>query len=227
MTSIDNLAEEIMQGLQEYADLADTAMKKAVRKTATQVKNEISANAPKDTGKYAKSWATKKTGENSHSLEMTVHSKNRYQLAHLLEKGHAKRGGGRVSGKPHIAPAEENGVQLLEHLIEGGFVMTYEQIAEMMEEMGLPFAYHHFAEGESPAPPFLIFLSPGENTFSADNSMYFSFKMLDIELYTDVKNPELENQIEEVLKRHEIYYTKSEVWIESERLYEVLYETEV
>ena len=76
MTSIDNLAEEIMQGLQEYADLADTAMKKAVRKTATQVKNEISANAPKDTGKYAKSWATKKTGENSHSLEMTVHSKN-------------------------------------------------------------------------------------------------------------------------------------------------------
>ena len=81
MTSIDNLAEEIMQGLQEYADLADTAMKKAVRKSATQVKNEISANAPKDTGKYAKSWATKKTGENSHSLEMTVHSKNRYQLA--------------------------------------------------------------------------------------------------------------------------------------------------
>ena len=52
--------------------------------------------------------------------------------------------------------------------------MTYEQIAEMMEEMGLPFAYHHFAEGESPAPPFLLFLSPGENTFSADNSMYFS-----------------------------------------------------
>ena len=119
MTSIDNLAEEIMQGLQEYADLADTAMKKAVQKTATQVKNEIFANAPKDTGKYAKSWATKKTKENSHSLEMTVHSKNRYQLAHLLEKGHAKRGGGRVSGKPHIAPAEENGVQLLEHLIEG------------------------------------------------------------------------------------------------------------
>ena len=39
--------------------------------------------------------------------------------------------------------------------------MTYEQIAAMMEEMGLPFAYHHFAEGESPNPPFLLFLSPG------------------------------------------------------------------
>ena len=104
---------------------------------------------------------------------------------------------------------------------------TKKLINEMMQEMGLPFAYHHFAEGESPEPPFLLFLSPGENTFSADNSMYFSFKMLDIELYTDVKNPELEKQVEQVLKRHKIYYTKSEVWIESEKLYEVLYETEV
>lgn len=88
MTSIDNLADEIMKGLTEYADLTDESMKKAVRKTATSVKKEISAKAPKKTGAYAKSWAAKKTKENSHSLEMTVHSKNRYQLAHLLEKGH-------------------------------------------------------------------------------------------------------------------------------------------
>ena len=118
MTSIDNLADEIMKGLTEYADLAETEMKKAVKKTATSVKKEISSNAPKKTGAYAKSWTAKKTKENSHSLEMTVHSKNKYQLAHLLEKGHAKRGGGRVAGKPHIAPAEENGVQMLENLIE-------------------------------------------------------------------------------------------------------------
>ncbi len=118
MTSIDNMADEIMKGLTEYAELADTAMKKAVRKTATSVKNEISANAPKKTGRYRKSWTARKTKENSHSLEMTVHSKNRYQIAHLLEKGHAKRGGGRVNGKPHIAPAEENGAELLTNLIK-------------------------------------------------------------------------------------------------------------
>lgn len=117
MTSIDDMAAEIMRGLTEYADLADSAMKAAVKKTATSVKKELSANAPKRTGRYAKSWATKKTKENSHSLEITVHSKNRYQLAHLLEKGHAKRNGGRVPGKPHIAPAEENGAALLESLI--------------------------------------------------------------------------------------------------------------
>ena len=102
--------------------------------------------------------------------------------------------------------------------------MTYEEINDMMAEMGLPYAYHHFAEGESPQPPFLLFLSPGEETFSADNVAYYSFKQLDIELYTDKKNPALEEEIEAVLTQHEIYFTKSEAWIESERLYEVLYE---
>lgn len=117
---IDDLADEVMKGLHEYAEFADTEMKKAVRKTATSVKKEISANAPKRTGTYAKSWTTKKVKENSHTLKMTVHSKNRYQIAHLLEHGHAKRGGGRVEGKPHIAPAEKNGEILLETLIKKG-----------------------------------------------------------------------------------------------------------
>lgn len=105
--------------------------------------------------------------------------------------------------------------------------MSYEEINEMMMEVGLPFAYHHFAEGESPNLPFLLFLSPGENTFSADNLMYHSFKQLNIELYTDVKSPETERRVEEVLLQHNIYYTKTEVWIESEKLYEVLYTMEV
>ena len=105
--------------------------------------------------------------------------------------------------------------------------MTYEEIAEMMQEIGLPNAYHHFAEGESPNPPFIIFLSPGENTFGADDLMYISFKKLHIELYTDEKSPETEERVEEVLLRYNIYYTKSEVWIESEKLYEVLYTLEV
>ena len=105
--------------------------------------------------------------------------------------------------------------------------MSYEEINEMMQENGLPFAYHHFAEGESPDPPFTLFLSPGENTFGADDLMYVSFKRLHIELYTDEKSPDTEQRVEEVLLRYNIYYTKSEVWIESEKLYEVLYTMEV
>ena len=118
MTSIDDMASEVMKGLNEYAELADVSVKKAVRKTATAVKNEISANAPKKSGRYKKSWTARKTKENSHTLEMTVHSKDRYQIAHLLEHGHAKRNGGRVAAIPHIAPAEEHGEEMLESLIE-------------------------------------------------------------------------------------------------------------
>ena len=105
--------------------------------------------------------------------------------------------------------------------------MTYEEINEMMQEIGLPYAYHHFAEGESPNPPFTLFLSPGEHTFGADDLMYISFKTLHIELYTDEKSLEAEERVEEVLHQHNLYYTKTEAWIESEKLYEILYELEV
>lgn len=114
----EQLASAVMEGLKKYADLAADDMKKAVRKAGTSVRKEIQQNAPADTGAYAKSWAVKKEKETSDSLQLIVHSKNRYQLAHLLEHGHAKRGGGRVAGKVHIAPAEENAVRQLEEEIE-------------------------------------------------------------------------------------------------------------
>lgn len=116
--SIDQMADAINQEMEKYSKLATDGMKKAVKKSANTVKKEISANAPKRTGAYAKSWTATKTAEDSQSLSMTVHSKNRYQIAHLLEHGHAKRGGGRVAAIPHIAPAEEKGVKQLEEDIK-------------------------------------------------------------------------------------------------------------
>jgi hypothetical protein len=116
--SIDELADVINQGLQEYADLTAAGMKSAVRKSAKTVKEQISSGAPVRTGNYAKSWVAKTTEETSQRLVQTVCSPTRYMLAHLLEKGHAKRGGGRVAGKPHIAPAEAAGIVMLESLIE-------------------------------------------------------------------------------------------------------------
>ena len=63
--------------------------------------------------------------------------------------------------------------------------------------------------------------------FYADGIVYFTANVLHIELYTDKKDPDLEEQVETVLTEYGIYYNKSEVWIESERLYEVIYEMEV
>lgn len=116
--SIDQMASAIMEGLQEYADLATDDLKQSVKKAGKAVKDEIAQTAPKDTGKYAKSWTVKTVKETSNTLDVVVHSKNRYQIAHLLEHGHAKRGGGRVAARPHIAPAEEKAIETLEREVE-------------------------------------------------------------------------------------------------------------
>ena len=101
-----------------------------------------------------------------------------------------------------------------------------ESLIALMDEIGLPFAYHHFAEGESPDPPFVCFLVSGSNNFAADGSTYFKIDAINIELYTDRKDPELEDRVETVLDGHGIFYRKTEVWIDSEKLYEVLYQFE-
>lgn len=105
--------------------------------------------------------------------------------------------------------------------------MTHQEVMAMLTEMDIPFAYDHFVEGESPDPPFLVFLYPGSNHFAADGRVYFKVNRLNIELYTDKKDVELEETVEAVLDRHGLFYGKSEVWIESENLYEVLYQMEV
>lgn len=103
--------------------------------------------------------------------------------------------------------------------------MTYDEIVTMVEEIGLPCAYHHFAEGESPDPPFVVFLFPNSDNFMADGTVYHQRTELAIELYTDLKQPQYEAMVEKVLKDYEIPWNKTEVWIEDEKLYEVRYGT--
>lgn len=105
--------------------------------------------------------------------------------------------------------------------------MTYDEIVEIASETGLPFAYDHFAEGETPDPPFLVFLLSRSNNFGADGKVYAKVNVIHFELYTNEKRPDIEAQVETVLDGHELFYDKTEVWIAEERLYEVLYEMEV
>ena len=102
-----------------------------------------------------------------------------------------------------------------------------EEITAMLAKTGIPYAYDHFAEGESPDPPFICYLLPGSDNFAADGRVYFKIDELHIELYTDEKSPETERRLEAMLDAHGIFYNKSEVWIESEKLYEVLYQFEM
>ena len=102
-----------------------------------------------------------------------------------------------------------------------------EELLQILSETQIPFAYHHFAEGESPEPPFICYLLPGSNNFSADGKVYYKINEVHIELYTDLKDLAVEAQLEDVLDEHGIFYNKSETWIESEKLYEVLYTFEM
>ena len=101
-----------------------------------------------------------------------------------------------------------------------------ERLIAIIQGTGIPFAYDHFAEGESPDPPFLLFLYPGSDNFAADGIVYHRITEVHLELYTDEKNPEVEAKVEKALDAAGIFYNKSEVYIDSEKLYEVLYRFE-
>lgn len=116
--SVGQLANAVNEALSEYAKASSDGVKMAVRKAGKTVKEDINSSAPVRTGRYAKSWKTKVMAESSQGMELIVYSPSRYMLAHLLEHGHAKRGGGRVRAIPHIKPAEEHGIDQLQTDIE-------------------------------------------------------------------------------------------------------------
>lgn len=105
--------------------------------------------------------------------------------------------------------------------------MTEMEVSEMIGSVGFPMAYHHFDEGEEPVKPYLVYLYPETDNFSADGTVYQGINKLDIELYTDKKELDAEKRVETVLKRHGFFYEKTETYLESEKMFEVLYETEV
>lgn len=109
--SVSDLARAVNEAMNEYRDLTEQALKSAVTEVAKETKDIAKENSPSLSGRYKKGWATT---DASGQISVTVYNRARPGLTHLLEKGHAKRGGGRVSGIPHIAPAEEHAVSELE-----------------------------------------------------------------------------------------------------------------
>ncbi|MGZ9782466.1 HK97 gp10 family phage protein [Bacillus pseudomycoides] len=105
MASIDSLANDITRELQRYANVLEEDIEKAGDEVSDNVVSELKQKSPKKTGAYRKGWRKKKEGN-----KYIVHNKTRYQLTHLLEKGHVIKGGGRVPAKVHIAPVEERAI---------------------------------------------------------------------------------------------------------------------
>lgn len=105
--------------------------------------------------------------------------------------------------------------------------MTFKDVANMIKEIGLPYTYYSFPEEQAPNLPYLIFYYPNNNDMSADNINYVPISQLNIELYSNNKNFDLEEQVEAVLTNYGFYYSKTESYLNSEHMYEVLYETQI
>ena len=101
--------------------------------------------------------------------------------------------------------------------------MTHKELKTLLESIGLPVAYHHFTKPTK--PPYMVFLRDSNDNLSADNSVYHKVLNYQIELYTDKKDIVLEERVETLLK--DFYYTTYEVWIESEKLYQIVYELQI
>lgn len=111
---VDELAGEIVLALQAYTEDVSEAIDQAARDTAKAMAKDLRETSPKDTGEYAKGWTHRKEAPGSYR----VYNKKKPQLTHLLEHGHAKAGGGRVEGIPHIKPAQDRYVPEFEKKVQ-------------------------------------------------------------------------------------------------------------
>ena len=92
----------------------------------------------------------------------------------------------------------------------------------LLKSTGLPVAYHHFTS--PPSPPYIVYLFAYSSNFGADNKVHSQADNYQVELYTKTKDPAVEALIEGLFDANDIYWEKTETFIESEGLYQVLYE---
>lgn len=105
--------------------------------------------------------------------------------------------------------------------------MQYKDVKDMIQEIGLPYAYYAFPEGTAQEPPYVVFYYPYSDDLYADNSNYVGISNLTVELYTDHKDPGMEALVESVFRSHGIAWAKTEAVIESELMVQVTYVTEI
>ena len=105
--------------------------------------------------------------------------------------------------------------------------MTYVEVSEMLDSIGIPVAYYQFPEDSGQEPPFICFYYDSDADLKADNTNYQKIRNLTIELYTDEKDFELEETVEAVLNANEFVYMRYEASIDTERMYMVTFQTSV
>lgn len=102
-----DFSDYIGEMLQQYSVDVVRAMEASIDEVAREAVKKLRAESPRNSGEYAKGWTV--TFEKGRLKKgAIIHGKSgTYQIAHLLEHGHALRQGGRTRAQVHIAPVEQ------------------------------------------------------------------------------------------------------------------------
>ena len=104
--TLDQLPGVVEKCIREYGEKAEKVVRNDILKISAEAQKQLQSSSPRRTGRYAASWSRKLENGRVGSTKATLHSK-KPGLPHLLEHGHALRGGGRARAIPHIAPVEQ------------------------------------------------------------------------------------------------------------------------
>ena len=116
--SADKFPDKLSQNLEEYSDAISEDMQRITDVVAKEGVKKLKNVSPKGTGVYAKSWSMSKRVRLRRTTENIIHNRKKYQLTHLLEKGHVGRDGKRVRAIPHIEPVEKELIKKFEIEVE-------------------------------------------------------------------------------------------------------------
>ena len=98
-----------------------------------------------------------------------------------------------------------------------------QELKTMLEQLNIPVAYSHF--NTATTPPFAVFLRQSTSNFGADDKVYKKINNYLVELYTEYKDIELEERLEQIFDDNEVYYNvTSEDYIDQEQMYQIIYE---
>lgn len=125
---ISEMEKVIMDALEEYAEKASEVIGETLPLVGQETAQDLRATSPKRTGNYAASWTYgMQTSRGSKKRnKLVVYNKNHYRIVHLLEKGHAKKNGGRVEAIVHVKPAQDRAEQ-----------KAIERITDKLENLGV------------------------------------------------------------------------------------------
>lgn len=116
--SADKLGITIQGELAAYSDEVAEGIRKEVKAVAKETVATLKTTSPRDTGEYARGWSYRVEFESREDIRVRIYNRTKPQLTRLLEYGHDKVNGGRVEGRPHIRPAEQQAEKKLEGAVK-------------------------------------------------------------------------------------------------------------